>query len=75
MSRTVSEIEDGAADLKRIIKDGFSRLCPGGLLALETGEKHHALLLELALERGYLAPHGLDDLQGRPRYFFANRPA
>ncbi|MFP6900695.1 MAG: peptide chain release factor N(5)-glutamine methyltransferase, partial [Opitutales bacterium] len=71
----VSEIEDSAADLKRIIKEGFSRLCPGGLLALETGEKHHAPLLELALERGYLAPRGLDDLQGRPRYFFANRPA
>ena len=71
----VSELRDSASDLKRIVTDGFSRLRPAGLLALETGESHHALLIELALQSGYLAPRGFDDLHGRPRYFFASKPA
>ena len=70
----VSEPEDSAADLKRIVETASPRIRPGGLLALETGENHHAVLVELATKLGYLEARGFADLRGRPRFFFARRP-
>lgn len=61
---------DGLDDLKTIIAGAKAHLAEGGLLALETGIAQHAQLDRLAAEAG-LEGTGLDDLSGRPRFYFA----
>ena len=70
----VAESGDSAADLMRIVTNAASRLHPGGVLALETGEGHFACLLELASQTGYFNPRGFQDLRGCQRFFFAYWP-
>ncbi len=61
---------DGMDDLRRILPAAAAHLEPGGWIALETGIGQHAALDELAAEAG-LAGEGLNDLSGRPRFYFA----
>ena len=65
----------GLADLEAIVRGAYSRLCPGGLLALETGIAQHGRLAELAASLGYTGIECLPDLAKRPRFVFARRPA
>ncbi|MFO8027522.1 MAG: peptide chain release factor N(5)-glutamine methyltransferase [Opitutales bacterium] len=61
---------DGLDDLRRIIAGAKAHLAEGGLLALETGIDQHAPLDRLAAEAG-LQGESLNDLSGRPRFYFA----
>ena len=65
--------EDGLADLRHILQVAPAHLNPGGLLALETGIAHHAILQRLAADRGYLRTESRPDLTQRDRFFFAWR--
>jgi len=65
--------DNSVSDLRRIMKTAASRLRSGGVLALETGEEHHASLLELASHTGYFEARGFTDLRQRQRFFFARR--
>lgn len=62
----------GLADLERILRTAPEHLNPGGMLALETGIAHHPALEAIAKECGCKAWHGVKDLSGRPRFFFAS---
>ena len=64
---------NGCADLLAILENALGHLCPGGLLAMETGESHHDLLTERATAAGYIDSRGLKDLAKRPRFFLARR--
>ncbi len=64
---------NGCADLLAILENALGHLCPGGLLAMETGEAHHDLLAEQATAAGYVDSRGLKDLAKRPRFFLARR--
>lgn len=61
---------DGLDDLRRILGETKQYLAEGGLLALETGIAQHATLKQLADDNG-LTGESLEDLSGRPRFFFA----
>lgn len=61
---------DGLDDLRLIFKDASSHLKPGGLLALETGIAQTEALDALAADAG-LQGKSLEDLSGRPRFYFA----
>lgn len=61
---------DGLDDLKLIIASANEHLNVGGMLALETGILQHAELERLCSEAG-LQGESLDDLSGRPRFYFA----
>lgn len=67
--------EDGGDDLRTIIDQAFAHLSPGGLLALETGIDQHPSLTTTAENKGYGPITALPDLQHRPRFFLAQRPA
>ncbi|MFP6855152.1 MAG: peptide chain release factor N(5)-glutamine methyltransferase, partial [Opitutales bacterium] len=69
----VAELDDNAADVTRIMESALSRMLPGGLLALETGEDQHAILMEIAIKTGYSESRGMVDIRDRPRFFFARR--
>ncbi len=69
----VSENE-GFDHLFDILTAAKQHLCPGGLLAMETGELHHELLIERAQEAGLSNARGMKDLSKRPRFFLAARP-
>jgi release factor glutamine methyltransferase len=62
---------DGAADLRRILREARGYLAPSGLLACETGIQQHAELAALAGEQGYVKTESLRDLTGRDRYLLA----
>jgi len=63
---------DGLDDLRLIFKDAAAHLQPDGLLALETGIAQSAALDALAEQAG-LAGQTLEDLSGRPRFYFARK--
>lgn len=65
--------KNGCADLLAILENALGYLCPGGLLAMESGEAHHDLLAEQATAAGYVDSRGLKDLAKRPRFFLARR--
>lgn len=62
--------QDGLDDLRRIIADAKTHLTQEGLLALETGIDQHKQMNKLAQEFG-MRGEGLNDLSGRPRFYFA----
>ncbi|MGF1449398.1 MAG: peptide chain release factor N(5)-glutamine methyltransferase [Opitutales bacterium] len=66
---------EGLADLQEILNGSPQHLAPGGLLALETGIAQHDALQVLARERGLTDLESRSDLQGRPRFLFARKPA
>lgn len=61
---------DGLDDLRTILKEAKRHLAEGGCLALETGIAQHEALTQLATDNG-LTGESLEDLSGRPRFFFA----
>jgi release factor glutamine methyltransferase len=69
----VSENEGGDI-LLHILATAKQYLQSGGLLAMETGELHHELLIGKAREQGYSNARGMRDLSKKPRFFLANRP-
>ncbi len=65
---------EGLTVLTRVVEGAFSRLVPGGLLALEIGEEQGAAVRNLLLQRGYEAVHIEPDLERRDRMAFGTRP-
>jgi len=65
--------ENGLADLRKIVAGAPRFLREGGLLALETGIAHHAILGELALAAGLKDIESKKDLTGRDRFVFARK--
>ena len=63
---------DGLDDLHLIFKDAAAYLQRGGLLALETGIAQTAALDAMAEGAG-LRGHRIEDLSGRPRFYFAHK--
>ena len=64
-------MEEGLADLRRIISSAQERLAPGGLLALEMGIGHGQALIDCAGSAGYQDCVVEKDDSGRDRFFFA----
>jgi release factor glutamine methyltransferase len=62
---------DGLDDLRLILSQTKCFLAPGGLLAMETGITQSEALIKLANDAG-LSGESVEDLSGRPRFFFAN---
>jgi release factor glutamine methyltransferase len=63
---------DGMDDLRLIFQDAAAFLKSGGLLALETGIAQTEALHALATAAG-LKGQSLEDLSGRPRFYFARK--
>ena len=63
---------DGLDDLRLIFKDAAAFLKPGGLLALETGIAQAEALNTLAETAG-LQGECIEDLSGRPMFYFARK--
>jgi release factor glutamine methyltransferase len=63
--------EGGIADLRTILGAAPRFLMAGGLLALETGISHHAALMEIARESGFVRVESRRDLTGRDRFLLA----
>lgn len=64
--------EAGTEIIARLVEEAIRWLRPGGLLALEIGEMQGADVLEMAEE--YVEARIEQDLTGRDRYLFAERP-
>jgi release factor glutamine methyltransferase len=62
---------DGLDDLRIILSESKRFLAPGGLLAMETGIAQGEALAQLASDAG-LSGESIEDLSGRPRFFFAS---
>jgi|TARA_B110000037_G_scaffold220312_1_gene287773 release factor glutamine methyltransferase len=60
----------GLVDLREILAGAKACLCPGGLVALETGIAQHTALMTLAEESGFMGIESKADASGRDRYFF-----
>lgn len=60
---------DGLDDLRRILAGVSAHLNKGGLLALETGIAQHTQLEKLANTTG-MTGESVDDMSGRPRFYF-----
>lgn len=61
---------DGLDDFRILLEGAPKFLAEGGLLAMETGIAQSEALTELAKEAG-LSGQSIEDLSGRPRFFFA----
>lgn len=61
---------DGLDDLRILLEGAPKFLEPNGLLAMETGIGQSQQLTDLAAQAG-LEGESVDDLSGRPRFFFA----
>ncbi len=62
---------EGRGDLDHIIRGAPRFLRRGGLLALETGIRHHAELIAAARQVGFSEVVGKPDLTGRDRFILA----
>jgi release factor glutamine methyltransferase len=62
---------DGLDDLRLILSQAKHFLATGGLLAMETGIAQGEALVKLANDAG-LRGESIEDLSGRPRFFFAS---
>ena len=63
---------DGLDDCRLIFKDAAAHLQSGGLLALETGIAQ-ADALDALCEAAGLQGECIEDLSGRPRFYFARK--
>ena len=59
---------DGLDDLNRIVDEGLSYLVDGGMLVLETGIKHHTVLMKRAEDVGYVTMQSVKDIERRDRF-------
>lgn len=64
-------VDEGQADLLRIIDEAYPLLARGGFLALEMGLAHGPPLREAATGKGYARVEVRQDLHGRERFLFA----
>ncbi|WPJ94085.1 peptide chain release factor N(5)-glutamine methyltransferase [Coraliomargarita algicola] len=62
---------DGLDDFRVLLEGAPKFLAPGGLLAMETGIAQSEALSEMAQLAG-LQGQSIEDLSGRPRFFFAS---
>jgi release factor glutamine methyltransferase len=60
--------DEGLADLRVIVGDAAARLAEGGLLAMETGIAHHAVLLRELTAAGLQRAESVPDLSKRDRF-------
>jgi release factor glutamine methyltransferase len=65
--------DDGCEDLKKILKESFSRIRAGGRVFLETGVGQHAQLLSVGQECGYVQVESFPDWSGRDRFIVAQK--
>jgi release factor glutamine methyltransferase len=65
--------DGGFADIGRIAAGAAAFLAPGGLLAIETGNGHHARLASLLESSGFARSESIRDLTGRDRFVLAWR--
>lgn len=63
---------DGLDDFRILLEGAPKFLTDGGLLAMETGIAQREALNDLSKQAG-LSGESLEDLSGRPRFFFAKR--
>ncbi|MGB0370582.1 MAG: peptide chain release factor N(5)-glutamine methyltransferase [Opitutales bacterium] len=71
----IGQDSDGAGDLRLILGEAlqFVNAEQPHLVALETGIAQHQNLTEFATETGWQFTHSQEDLQARPRFFFATQ--
>ena len=62
-------MEEGFADLKKIISDGIRFLSAKGILVLETGMGQHEELIALAKNLGYSSIKSIKDLNQIDRFY------
>jgi release factor glutamine methyltransferase len=72
-NRALVAEDGGVADLRAIVGSAAEFLVPGGLLALETGEAQHGLMLPWLRSAGFGLVESLRDLAGRERFVLARR--
>ncbi len=65
--------DEGCEDLKKILKESFTRLSDGGRVFLETGIDQHAQLQSFGLECGYAKIESFQDWSGRDRFIVAQK--
>ncbi|MGO9063866.1 MAG: peptide chain release factor N(5)-glutamine methyltransferase [Myxococcaceae bacterium] len=65
---------EGLRLLSRVVEGAYAHLVPGGLLALEMGERHGPAVRNLLLQRGYEAVRIEPDFERRDRMAFGTRP-
>lgn len=63
---------DGLDDFRILLEGAPKFLAEGGMLAMETGIAQTEALTALAKQAG-LTGHSIEDLSGRPRFFFVRR--
>ncbi|MDW8281344.1 MAG: HemK/PrmC family methyltransferase [Myxococcales bacterium] len=66
---------DGLVIIRRLVRDAWQYLAPGGALALEVGDGQAGTVAELLRDRGYLEVTITDDLSRSPRVVSGRRPA
>lgn len=67
--------EDGLAVIRRLVRDAWQRLAPGGALALEVGNGQAGTVAGLLRDGGYIEVTITDDLNRCPRVVSGRRPA
>ena len=66
---------DGLDLIRRFIPEAFTRLLPGGWLALEIGHDQASQVAEILRRSGFSHLEIKTDLSGMPRFPFARRPS
>ncbi len=66
--------DGGLADLRVIVAGAPQFLKPGGLLAMETGIEHHAGVMRMLTDAGFVEVESVRDLTDRDRFVFARWP-
>lgn len=66
---------DGTGVITRFLDGAAGHARPGARLALEIAMDQAAAVIALAEARGWISVESVDDLEGRPRFVFATRPA
>jgi release factor glutamine methyltransferase len=66
-------LDEGLADLRVILSGAAARLAEGGLLAMETGITHHAVLPGELTSAGFSRVESVQDLSKRDRFVLAWR--
>ncbi len=65
---------DGLSVLEPLVREAYTYLAPGGLLALELGEGQGEAVTAIATKAGFVEPSCHNDYSGFERFFIAWRP-